>query len=88
MKPEEAIERLKCMKLFMRIKILDEDYAAYDMAIEALKKQVPKEHLQAFYVGEDNEFYKRNICPKCYDVIGEIKEYNYCPWCGQALKWE
>ena len=49
MTEQEAIERLKCMKLFMQIsdkdnesKFLDEDYEANAMAIKALEKQMPK----------------------------------------------
>lgn len=84
MKPEGAIERLKCMKLFMRIKILDEDYAAYDMAIEALKKQIPTEPLDF-----GNESYLCPYCKRNNFYKGEfLDKQNYCDYCGQAIKWQ
>lgn len=45
---------------------------ALNMAIEALKKQIPKKKK------------KRNECPECgYSYAFE----EYCPYCGQAIDW-
>lgn len=57
----------------------------YDMKIkEALEKQIPKGYMKELF---SNGYFKRNICPKCEDVRGLIKSYNFCPWCGQAIDW-
>lgn len=49
MTESEAIEKLKNMRLFMRIedksndcKFTEDDYKANEMAIQALEKQIPK----------------------------------------------
>lgn len=45
---------------------------AYNLAIEALEKQIPKKKK------------KRNECPECgYSYAFE----EYCPNCGQAIDW-
>ncbi len=63
---KEAIERLKCMRLFMKIndkasesKFLEEDYIANGMAIAALEKQIPKKPIDRCMFSE---------CPKCGNV--------------------
>ena len=49
MKESEAVEKLKNMRLFMRIedenndcKFTEDDYKANEIAIQALEKQIPK----------------------------------------------
>lgn len=93
MTEQEAIERLKCMKLFMQIsdkdnesKFLDEDYEANAMAIKALEKQIPKEPFRG-YIPRD----LATNCGNCNSFIGfsdQTNRYIYCPYCGQAIKWE
>lgn len=62
---------------------------ALDMAIAALEKQIPKKW-QYEMVNDDDTY----VCPCCkeywYMEYGNptTNEYNYCPMCGQALKWE
>lgn len=88
MTEQEAIERLKCMKLFMQIndkdnesKFLEDDYEANDTAIESLEKQIPKELKKEGYFSvcdcgcEMNTFLLKN-------------KAKYCPECGQAIKWQ
>lgn len=54
-----------------------------------LEKQIPKKWL--YEQGNEDDIY---ICPICKERFylnwGTPKdnEYNYCPSCGQALKWE
>ena len=59
--------------------------AAFDDAIEALEKQIPKKptHLESV------PHYR---CPRCNDAVKLYEEspthtIKYCTWCGQALDW-
>lgn len=74
MTENEAIERLKCMRLFMRLedkenksKFLDSDYEAKHMAIKALKKQIPKKvrYEDVGYEQYGNVNVYACICPSC-----------------------
>ena len=49
---------------------------AYDIAIKALEKQVPKKPIDKLMYIE---------CPSCENV--GIEDCNYCPECGQRLDW-
>ena len=81
---EEAIvimqnEQPHCGK---RITFTEEERCeAYDMAIEAIQKQIPQQPTI------ENGFVK---CPACelYIRFPIMDRYNNCPECGQALKWE
>ena len=63
---------------------------AIDAAIEALKKQMPKEPT---YEGDGYDpqgtfIWDEWLCPNCgsrYEV--DYDKYDYCPNCGQALDW-
>ena len=64
---------------------------ALNIAVEALKKQIPKK------LNETEAYPHRLFCPKCFftlafnkdnaDFIKSNQMYNYCPACGQALDW-
>lgn len=60
---------------------------ACKMAIEALKKQIPKKPKEI--VTDDNE-YICTLCPICnarVDDDGRGYEQPYCMECGQAIDW-
>ena len=66
---------------------------AFDMAIKALKKQVPQKVKQQYksYNGAITCF-EEFVCPACgvlfYDDYSEITQYyDFCPNCGQSLDW-
>lgn len=100
MTEKQAIERLKCMKLFMQIndkdnesKFLDEDYEANAMAIEALEKQIPQKVIR-----KDIREYARFYCPNNHFMFEEhckifdlnkhdFSKSGYCECCGQKLDW-
>jgi len=102
MPENEAIERLKCMRLFMEIedkrnesKFLEDDYVANKMAIEALKKQKPNK----IWGNEHNPIVTgdtvRGLCPICYTEFICITPryykgngFGYCRQCGQKLDWD
>lgn len=54
---------------------------AVEVAIEALRKQIPKE---PDFIEEASDC---RLCPNCctYQVI--YSKHNYCQHCGQALDW-
>lgn len=63
--------------------------SAFDMAIKALKKQIPK---QPYYSGDgywNGELvYDTWECPNCsksYEV--DYDDFDYCPNCGQKIDW-
>lgn len=51
-----------------------------DMAIEALKKQVPKR-----YESHNEKFYTYVRCGTCYTILNCGQKY--CDNCGQAIDW-
>lgn len=104
---EQAIEKLKSMRLYMEIndresehKFSDEDYEANEMAIDELKKQIPKKPKKR---EAGSEKLKRIIyhCPDCdkrlYDCAvknGELdhvspgsRKSKRCEKCDCRLDW-
>lgn len=63
---------------------------AYNMAIKALEKQIPKNVISIIYRGD----YKCPTCKNYIDItdddlyVYEIEPPKYCDECGQALDWE
>lgn len=53
-------------------------YEAKEIAIEALKKQIPQKVLAKNWY--DNEIH---VCPVCENLV----LHDYCPFCGQKLNW-
>ena len=78
MKPEEAIKNLKLMQAAIELDYPMDYAAAFDMAIEALEKQIPKKPIKP-----DGLFYK---CPICKNFIGNYNRW-YCTICGHKLDW-
>lgn len=101
MTENEAIERLKCMRLFMEIndkqnesKFLEDDYIANKTAIQALEKQISKKPYVQQVVKDfrEHDCYE---CPNCDCFVGYVSECqeehyqdNYCSNCGQKLDWK
>lgn len=65
-------------------KRLNEKFAALNMAVGAIDKQIPKKPIGGFDFA-NNEY---EICCQCSAIVqdGEWRA-NYCPDCGQALDW-
>ena len=96
---EEACEKFKEQIKFLDYYAGDCDEIvkqkdAYNKAISALEKQIPKGLKIQTEVYPENSTY---ICPNCGRLFGYVKygtegiesaEINYCPGCGQAIKWE
>ena len=92
----EAVERLKCLRLYMEItdkksenKFLEDDYIANKLAIKALEKQIPKKPVMKPYFEDMEEEYL--CCPTCGEILtdripNENKNfYFHCLNCGQAF---
>ena len=99
MKENEAIEKLKNMRLFMQIedksndcKFTEDDYRANEMAIKALKKQIPRKPRKTdSYRGVLKRVYAY-VCPTCGNVclekyMNERQNTMFCWNCGQKLDW-
>ena len=95
----EAVEKLKNMRLFMKIedekndcKFTEDDYKANEMAIQALEKQIPKKPRKTdSYRGVLKRVYAY-VCPTCGNVclekyMNERQNTMFCWNCGQHLDW-
>lgn len=91
---KEAIERLKCMRLFMQIndrdstnKFLDEDYVANEMAVKAIERMIPKKPTSKTHCKDGNSPLSQIIgrCPSCDCIVAE--DMIWCDDCGQKLDW-
>lgn len=78
---EKAIERMESYK-----RMHTDDY--FNIAINALEKQMPKEHHHTRVRHIDDEV-RESVCPNClYIIITHKDGYpEYCNWCGQRLDW-
>lgn len=56
------------------------EFKAFDIAVEALEKQIPKKLLA------ETKYYGIGKCPRCGAVFLD-QTTNYCGNCGQALDW-
>ena len=85
MTKEEAIKILTELKPIPidGFKIIAE---AYDLAIDALEKQIPKKPTRT------RGKYGHTECACCGWVVesfcGDLEQYPFCPNCGQAIDWE
>ena len=86
LKPDEAIRELKAMKPHIESHMSIVGHDAYDMAISALEKQMPKKAI--------GEQYAHMRCPSCNHRIpsgggsSSRRRDNWCNYCGQAIDWE
>lgn len=93
MEEREAIARIKASRdyRYSHYVYTDDDGKAFDMAIKALEKQIPK---KPDIEGDGNDpdgnlVYDTWICPTCgvsYEI--DYDKYDYCPSCGQKIDWE
>lgn len=99
MTENEAIEKLKNMRLFMQIedknnncKFTEDDYKANEMAIQALEKQIPKKPIFNHNLSDTLSVFRcecGNTIKVSHDVgiINNNNAPNYCSQCGQKLDW-
>lgn len=75
MTPEEAIKSIELAKAEVEWEYPMDYAVAFEMAKEALEKQIPKKSVEV-----RNEI----VCPTCKTLVGSSP---YCRYCGQALDW-
>ena len=82
MTPKEAIETIKIAIAEVEWNYPINYAAAFEIAIEALEKQIPKKPLNKTmeYNGDYGE------CPCCGRTVSDYEEIKTCK-CGQALDW-
>ena len=72
--------------LVMDVEIIRE---AYNMAISALEKQIPKELIaEGDGYADGSMVYDSFYCPSCDHCMEEDEVEDYCPNCGQKICWE
>lgn len=94
MTPEEAIKTIQ-----VAVAEVEWEYAldydiAFETAIEALEKQIPKKpeahtvDVEKLKIGNANWCKGTTAyrCPNCNDFLSRF--YDFCYKCGQALDWE
>lgn len=77
---EEAIKQLSNVTIYHQGKCTRE---AIDMAVEALKKQMPKMPIEKFQVPYDP--LECGLCHSCNEGVNS--DMDFCSVCGQALDW-
>lgn len=99
MKENEAIEKLKNMRLYMQItdknnycKFTEDDYKANEMAIQALEKQIPKKPIFNHNLSDTLSVFHcecGNVIKVSHDVgiMDNNNVPNYCSKCGCRLDW-
>ena len=83
MTESEAIKIVQKEKTYMDSHAGRAQSEAFQMAINALEKQIPKKLINTCQ-------YVSGCCPNCKKYISDWLEYNEfmcCPYCGQTLDW-
>lgn len=90
---EEAISTIEIAKAECEWNAPLDYYIAFDMAIEALRKQIPQK-AKAEYIAQGGVItcFETHVCPNCDrnlydDEAGITVYYDYCPYCGKAIDW-
>ena len=76
---EEAIKILEVAKTAVEWIAPLEYQVAFDMAIKALEKQIPKKPKMPL-----DEYW---VCPMCGRKVEYIYLYGHCMSCGQVIDW-
>lgn len=96
MKIEEVLQQLSDIKDFepnlvegalQDEECMEKDIEALDIAIEVIKRQMPKRPLaiREKHDFQGNVILKDGYCPKCKKELSNA--YQYCNNCGQKLDW-
>ena len=70
------------------------DHRHLALAIQALEKQIPRKVKTKFAtVNGRITCFETTVCPNCgedfyVEDLGQTMFYNFCPNCGQAIKWK
>ena len=87
MKAQE-IDRIECAIRHIESS-LDVDPWAVEIAVDALKKQIPKKLIaEGDGYADGSMVYDSFYCPSCDHCMEEDEIEDYCPNCGQKICWE
>ena len=88
---QEAIDEIRCDMCIRHEEMTDDLYEALDMAMDALKKQIPVKPVKS----KDPRYgmgyvYHDWVCPSCGKFLAYEPEESGCHHCkcGQAIDWE
>ena len=81
---QEAIDTIKTAIAQVEWEYPMDYAAAFDMAIKALEKRIPKPIKQPMDVGS----HLMGKCTNCFHVLTQEDHPAYCGICGQKVKWE
>lgn len=90
MNKTEALQAMKFYKEKLYNGIFKDKIEAFDVAISALEKQIPKKvELEGDGYDENgNLIYDTGYCPNCRHIFEvDYDATKHCPECGQALDW-
>lgn len=83
MTPEEAIKTIQVAVAEVEWNYPMNYAQAFETAIEALGKQIPKKPIKS---GREIRYCEVFKCPNCsFEFLGRV--LNYCYRCGQAMDW-
>ena len=91
MTPQEAIKLINDMEFAEKYQGKQEYTDMLLLCKKALEKQIPKKPTfeGGGYADDGGLMYDTWICPCCEkDYELDYEEYEFCPNCGQAIKWE
>lgn len=74
---KEAVETLKIAIAEVEWNYTMDYDIAFEKALEALEKQVPKKIIETDWI----------YCPNCEISLDPVQREKYCVICGQALDW-
>ena len=86
MKPQD-IDRIECAIRHIQTAV-DVDPWAREIAVDAMKKQIPKELIaEGDGYADGSMIYDSFYCPSCDYHMEDYEVKNFCPNCGQAIYW-
>lgn len=65
--------------------LIEKNYKAFNVAIEALEKQMP---MKPSKVNDEYGFFVCSNCGGCIGYTNDRGEHKYCLMCGQKLDWD
>ncbi len=85
MTAKEAIQTIEAAKAEVEWNYPLDYAAAFEVAIEALEKQIPKKPIPQ--EGQHIRYSMNYTCPSCERFFIGTGIANYCYHCGQRLEW-
>lgn len=94
MPDREKIESLKqCLSAscrgFRTCPYSTKEWDAIETVLELLAEQEPVKPETIVRTGiREEPTIQALVCGNCHKIMGYCVVYNFCPWCGRAVKWD